>query len=91
MNSMLIGRFFMCFADFRANFCVFDDFFCFTVSNGYRRNPFYLSKFMRLHFVTVSWVRIIFLLRIMTKNGENWNYLQFFVFFCFLNKFLSLL
>ena len=56
----------MYFADFRANL------FCFTGSNGYWRNHFYLSKFM----ITIgySFVGKNLFVRNMAKNGENWNY-----------------
>ena len=46
MSFMIIRRFLMYFADFRANFCVFWRLFCLTGSNGYWRNLFYLSNFM---------------------------------------------
>ena len=63
----------MYFADFRANFCVFLTIILFYWLKWVLKNPFYLSNFM----ITIGYSFVgknHFLLRNMTKNGENWNY-----------------
>ena len=96
VNFMIIRRFLMYFADFRANFCVFFwRFFCFAGSNGYWRNALYLRIFM----ITIGYSFVgknHFLLRNMTKKWRKLElffliFLQFFVFVLFLAKFLCLL
>ena len=77
LNFMLIRRFFMYFADFRATFAFFWRLFCFTGSNVYWRDLFYLSKFL----ITISrslCIWIIFFVEKYDKNSKN----CFFVF-CF--------
>ena len=39
MNFMIIRRFLMYFADFRANFCVFDDYFVLLAEIGIEETP----------------------------------------------------
>ena len=95
MNFMIIRRFSMYFADFRANFCVFWRLFCFTGSNGYWRNPFYLRKFLKTigySFVGENHFFVEKYDKKMAKIGTIFlNFLQFFVFLLFLAKFLCLL
>ena len=91
MNFMIIRRFIMYFADFRDKFCVFWRLFCFTGSNGYWRNPFYLSTFI----ITIGYSFVgknHFFVEKYDKNGKNWNYFSyFFSFFLFFAKFLCVL
>ena len=83
MNFMIIRRFLMYFADFRANFCVFLTIILFY----WLKNHFYMSNIM----ITIGYNfmgKNHFLLRNTTKKMAKigtifLKFLKFFVFFCF--------
>ena len=63
-------------------------FHCLTI--GYQKDPYYLNNLQMTsddNFVDMKH----FLLRNMTKNGQNWNYFSciFRYFFCFWTRFLA--
>ena len=97
MNFMLIRMFFMYFADFWAIFTIFTIFFllfCFTASNGYWKDPYYLSNFKLTRGYSFGRYEAFFVEKYDGKR-QNWNYFLIFcsfsVFICSLDKFLSLL
>ena len=73
MNFMIIRRFLMYFAYFRANFCVFFTIILFYGLKWVLRKPLLLEQFYDNNWLQFLWVRITFLLRNMTKKAENWN------------------
>ena len=72
MNFMIIRRFLIYFADFRANF--FDDYFVLLAQIGIEKNPFYLSNFMIRIGYRFLGKNHFFCWEMWQKNGENWNY-----------------
>ena len=88
VNFMIIQWFLMYLADFRANFCVFFlRIFCFTGSNGYWRNPFYLSNILITIGCSFVGENHFFVWEIWQKRAKIGtiflNFLQFFDFFRF--------
>ena len=96
MNFMISRRFLMYFADFRAIFCVFfDDYFVLLAQMSIKETPSTWEDLWK-QLVTVLWVRIIFLLRNMTKKLRKLEiffliFCSFSFFFLFLAKFRCLL
>ena len=73
MNFMLIRRFFMYFADFRTNFCVFLRLFCFTGLNGYLKKTLSLEQILDNNWVQFCGYESFFVEKY-SKNCENPNY-----------------
>ena len=74
MNFMLIRWFFIYFADFWANFCDFLNFVLFYCLKWALKRTLLLEQFLVYKWLQFCGYEAHFLLRIMTKNGENWNY-----------------
>ena len=81
---MLFRRFFVYFADFQANFSVFLKIFCFTGSNGYWKDPLYLTKFFNNNCLQFCGYEPFF-----WEIFQKWNYFLNFLFFCNFSFFLG--
>ena len=80
MNFMIIRRFFIDFADFLANFCVFFTIILFNWLKWVVKKPLLLEQIYDNNWLHFLWVRIIFLLRNMTKKWRKSE--PFFSIFC---------